>query len=105
MTQAEALQNAMDMLTAHRASLGEPTTITIDCGDAGQVTRSSGWSKSSINNGVQTVFLVVHDSPESDTALPSAKLIWFGKTAFVVSGVIEPPKDDGGYWLLPVREA
>lgn len=105
MTKSEALQNAMDALTASRGLQGEPMQIRIDCGEETPLVCFRSWSRSTINNGSQVVFLVVAVSPEYAAALPNAKVIHYGKTVYVISGVIEPPKDDDGYWLLPVREA
>lgn len=106
MTKADALLNTFETLRVHRMiHQSEPPSITIKYGDLEKVEIVSGWSKSSINNKQQTVFLVIPQSEEVAAILPSAKVIYWGETAFVVRGQIEPPNEPGGYWLLPVREA
>lgn len=111
MTQAEALQNVTDTLTSFRAQRGEPTEIRIYEGERSLVIRH-GWSKSSINNGTQTVFLIA--SPfftypskgyPNYGRLGSIDRIDYGQAVYVISGEIQSPKEEGGYWLLPVREA
>lgn len=104
-SKADALLNTFEALRVHRMTQGEPPTIIVNCGDAGKVEIVSGWSKSSINGKAQTVFLIIPSADEIAAILPSAKVIYWGETAFVVRGEIEPPKEAGGYWLLPVREA
>jgi len=103
MTRAEAFLNVTDALTTLRALNGAPSTIFIMCGDA-KIECSRGWSKSSIHNGAQVVFLVC-DDPSRNELLPNVRLIHYGKQAFVVSGEIKPSAEPGGYWLLPVKEA
>lgn len=104
MTKAEALRNVTDTLTAQRAALGAPRVIVLGCADGHQVFCSSGWSKSSINNGSQVVFLIIEETTYAKL-IPNVKSITYGAAMFAVSGAIEPPKEPGGYWLLPVKEA
>lgn len=104
MTKADALLNTFEALRVHRMTQGEPPTIIVNCGDAVNLEIVSGWSKSSINNKAQTVFLIIPSSNEIAAILPTVKTIFWGETAFVVRGEIEPPKELGSYWLLPVRE-
>ena len=105
MTKSEALQNVLDTLTGFRASQGAPSTIKIDCGGESPITLAQGWSKSAINNNTQIVFLVIPKDLEDELELSNALFVRYGETVFFVSGDIVPPTEDGGYWMLPVRES
>lgn len=105
-SKADAIFSAMEALRVHRMiHQHEPASIRIRCGEAGAVECVAGWSKSSVNNKTQTVFLVIPQSDSVAALLPSAQVIEWGETEFVVRGEIEAPKEPGSYWLLPVREA
>lgn len=110
-SKADALTNTMEALHALRVRQGAPAFIELVepvgiamGGAASIVTRlERGWSKSSIHNGAQVVFLIL-ESAASAGIVQAAKFIKYGKDEFQVTDT-KAPDEAGGFWMLSVKEA
>lgn len=104
MNYAETVLNVLDSLTTIRAVHGGPSEISIADDAGNEAAFRNGWSKSALRNGQQVAFLVVAQTPDAEAIISKAQTVQYGRIPFVVSGTIQPPKESGGFWLLPVRE-